>query len=70
MALALGAAVCVLVAPKEARHLRKAAAAAYLTAAVLATAVCAMGTYVASIKGFPESAPPARDLGRPLVTRE
>lgn len=54
VALALGAAVCALLAPKEARHLRKASAAAYFTAAVLATGVCLLGTYVAAIQGFPE----------------
>jgi hypothetical protein len=52
--LALGALGCAFSAPKEARSLRQAAAAAYLTAALLATTVCLLGTYVAAVHTFPE----------------
>jgi hypothetical protein len=52
--LAVGAMVCAFSAPKEARSLRQAAAATYLTAALLATTVCILGTYVAAVHTFPE----------------
>jgi hypothetical protein len=52
--LALSGAVCALVAPRESRRLRQAAAATYLTAALLSGLVCVLGTYVSAVHGFPE----------------
>jgi branched-subunit amino acid transport protein len=52
--LSVGAACCALMAPNKDRHLRTAAAAAYLTAALLATTVAGLGTYVAAIHTFAE----------------
>ncbi len=54
VSLATGALICALVAPKEARSLRQAAAAAYLSAFIVATIVCVLGTYVAAVHTFPE----------------
>lgn len=54
LCLALGAMGCAFAAPKEARGLRRAAAATYLSAALLAITVCILGTYVAAVHTFPE----------------
>lgn len=54
VSLATGALVCAFVAPREARNLRRAAAAAYLSAALMAMVVCALGTWVAAVHSFPE----------------
>jgi hypothetical protein len=52
-ALALGAGVAALLAPPEAVAVRRAAAAAYAAGALLCLVVAALGTFVASVAGFP-----------------
>jgi hypothetical protein len=52
--MALGAGAAAFLAPPEARRLRQASAAMYLSAALLATGVCALGTVVAAVHSFPE----------------
>jgi peptidoglycan/LPS O-acetylase OafA/YrhL len=52
-ALALGACVAALVAPPQAVAVRRAAAAAYAIGAVLCLVVAGLGTFVASVAGFP-----------------
>lgn len=54
VALATGALICAFVAPKEARDLRRAAAATYLTAAITAGVVCVLGSWVTAIHTFAE----------------
>jgi hypothetical protein len=53
IAATLGASIAVLVAPKQGRALRRAAATLYALAALLCIAVVALGSYVASVHGFP-----------------
>lgn len=50
--LALGAGVCALAAPRGARALRRAAAAAFGVAAVLCLCTAGLGTYISSVHGF------------------
>ncbi|HZO16380.1 MAG TPA: hypothetical protein VFB62_24065 [Polyangiaceae bacterium] len=57
MALSIGACACVLLAPREARALRKAAAASYAVGAGLCVITVCLGSYIASVQGF-SSAPP------------
>ena len=52
--VSLAAAVCAFTAPRERRDLRQAAAAAFLTASLIATTVCVLGTYVAAVHTFHE----------------
>ena len=54
VSLATGGLICALLAPPEARSLRKAAAASYFSAFVLASLVCVLGTYVAGVHSFAE----------------
>ncbi len=53
LTLALGAGVAAFAAPREAKRLRQVAAVFYALAAILAFVVVALGTYVASVQGFP-----------------
>lgn len=53
LTLALGAGVAAFAAPREAKRLRQLSAAFYAVAAVLCFVVVALGTYVASVQGFP-----------------
>jgi hypothetical protein len=52
--LSVGAAACAFLAPPENRQLRRAAAAAYFSATLLALTTCLLGTYVAAVHTFPE----------------
>ena len=52
IALALGAGVAALVAPASAAGVRRACALIYAAAAFLCAVVVALGTFVASTKGF------------------
>lgn len=54
VSLAVGGAVCAFAAPNKAPQLRRAAAAAYLTASLLATVVGCLGTYVTAVHSFAE----------------
>jgi hypothetical protein len=52
LCLALGALACAWLAPRGDAALRKLAARLYLSAALLATIVAALGTHVASVRSF------------------
>lgn len=49
---ALGACVCALSAPREARALRQAASVSYAVGALLCIVTVCLGSYVASVRGF------------------
>jgi hypothetical protein len=53
LALALGAGVCALAAPREAHGLRRTAAALYAAAAGLCMITAGLGVYVATVAAFP-----------------
>jgi hypothetical protein len=53
IALALGAAACALLSPREHAELRRLAAWLFACAAALGAVVAAIGVYVASVRGFP-----------------
>lgn len=53
LALALGAGVAAFAAPPRAVALRRAAARVFAAAALVCLTVAALGTYVASVRGFP-----------------
>jgi hypothetical protein len=52
VATTLAAGACVLAAPPAARDLRRAGAVLYAVAATLCLATVALGSYVASVRGF------------------
>jgi hypothetical protein len=52
LALALGAGAAALLAPPEAREVRRLSAVLYAAAAVLCLVVAALGTFVRSVHGF------------------
>lgn len=54
LVLALGAGFAALVAPRRARRVRRAAAIAYVVAAVVCLVTVGLGTYVAAVAGFPQ----------------
>jgi len=54
LALAIGAGAAALAAPRKDARLRKTAAALYVAAAVCCCVVAALGTYVASVRSFPQ----------------
>ena len=54
VSLAAGACLCAFASPRNARSLRQAAAATYLSAAMVATVVVCLGVYVTAIHTFPE----------------
>ncbi len=53
----LGASLCALVAPKDGRRLRRAAAVLFAVAAGLCLVVVALGVYIAAVYGFGASRP-------------
>lgn len=53
LSIALGAGVASLMAPRRAGGVRRAAAALYAVAALLCLAAAALGSWVASVRGFP-----------------
>jgi hypothetical protein len=53
IATSLGACVAMLFAPKDGKSLRQASAALYAVAAMLCLLVVVLGSYVASVHGFP-----------------
>lgn len=52
VALAIGGCACALLAPRSADETRRTAARLYAVAAALCALVGALGTYVASVRGF------------------
>jgi hypothetical protein len=52
--MAAGALLTALAAPRESTQLRRAAAAVYAAAVILALCTAGIGTYVAAVRGFPE----------------
>ena len=54
LALALAAGLAALLAPRKRADLRKAAAALYAASAITCLVVVALGTYVASVRSFPQ----------------
>jgi hypothetical protein len=52
LALVIGATGAALLAPKDAKDVRRAAAATYAAAAITALIVAGIGTWVAAVRGF------------------
>lgn len=52
--LAIGATLLALLAPPKAAELRRAAARLYVAATIATLLTAALGTWVASVRGFPE----------------
>lgn len=54
MALALGAGIAALAAPRPARRVRKASAVVYAVAAAICFVTVGLGSYVSAVAGFPQ----------------